>query len=315
MANSVVWRTAKPEGDGIVFASLAGLLRLQAQVGRLGRLPQSSRARAAGGRRSLYKGRGMDFAESRPYQPGDDIRTLDWRVTARTGRPHTKVFAEEREKPVLLWVDLRAPMFFATRGRFKSVVAVHTAALLVWRALRKGDRVGGIVQHHGRHEFKPARSRAAALHLLRRLSDLSLSAGERQGTAQDNGVQASWTRLRRVVQPGSQVVVVSDFRQVTPAAWQQLAMLSRHAQLVLVAISDPFEVQLPNRGRLRLSDGLRSLWVDVGRRVWRGRYQQRAGQLAQQLQEFGRTYRVPLVQLSTAEPALVHWLQLARGLR
>ena len=110
-------------GDGLVFSSLQSLLRLQSQVRTLNLAKRHAQAKHVGMHRSRFKGRGMDFAESRPYQAGDDIRTIDWRVTARTGKVHTKVFQEEREKPVLVWLDLRAPMFFATRGQFKSVVA------------------------------------------------------------------------------------------------------------------------------------------------------------------------------------------------
>ena len=106
--------------------------------------PRASQALMAGNVRTRYKGRGMSFAEVRPYQAGDDIRCIDWRVTARTGKTHTKVYREERERPVLLWVDYRKPMFFGTRNSFKSVVAAKTAALLAWSTAQHGDRLGGL---------------------------------------------------------------------------------------------------------------------------------------------------------------------------
>ena len=87
----------------------------------------------------------MEFDESRLYQPGDDIRNMDWRVTARTGKPHTKLFREERERPVFVWVDYRAPMFFATQGVFKSVFVARMAALIAWNAVQQGDRIGGLI--------------------------------------------------------------------------------------------------------------------------------------------------------------------------
>ena len=197
-------------GEGIVYSSLQSLLRLQGQVNTLYLARKHIRSRHSGLHRSVYKGRGMDFAESRMYQPGDDIRTIDWRVTARSGRVHTKVFEEEREKPVLLWLDLRPSMFFATRGRFKSVVAAEIAALLLWKTLKDGDRIGGILQNGDHVELKPSRSRSAALHFLRQLSDMTRdSLRLRSG---NGDLQASWTRLRRVAQAGSQVFVLSDFR-------------------------------------------------------------------------------------------------------
>jgi uncharacterized protein (DUF58 family) len=299
-------------GDGIVFSSLQSLLRLQGQVRTLHLAKKHIRARHAGLHRSVHKGRGMDFAESRPYQPGDDIRTIDWRVTARSGRVHTKVFEEEREKPVLLWLDLRPAMFFATRGRFKSVVAAELASLLLWKTLQEGDRIGGILQNGGHRELKPSRSRSAALHFLRQLSDLTRSAAtELRG----GDLQASWTRLRRVAQPGSQVFVLSDFRQSTPSAMRQLAMISRHSQLTLVSIHDPFEEQLPARGNLNLTDGKRKFRINLGLPLWRKRYAERSTQAHKSLQDFSRTYRLPLVQVSTADSSNDCLLKLSRGLR
>ena len=112
-------------------------------------------AAQAGDYQAAVKGRGMEYDESRPYQAGDEIRHIDWRVTARTGKAHTKLFREERERPVWLWIDFRAPMFFATRGRFKSVLAAELAALFAWTAARQGDRVGGMVFAEAtRHELR-----------------------------------------------------------------------------------------------------------------------------------------------------------------
>lgn len=310
MAVSVA--SAASNGDGLVFSSLQSLLKLQDQVRTLYLAKKHSRARHIGSHRSVYKGRGMDFAESRMYLPGDDIRTIDWRVTARSGRVHTKVFEEEREKPVLLWLDLRPAMFFATRGRFKVVVAAELAAVLLWKTLKEGDRIGGILQNGGHLEFKPSRSRAAALHFLRQLSDLTQARANGSGNAD---LQASWTRLRRVAQPGSQVFVVSDFRQATPAALRQLAMMARHARVGLIAIQDPFEQHLPVQGGLRLTDGKRRLWLSLGQTRWRERYTARAKAAAQSLQGFAHSHRLVLVNLSTADSRQDVLLKLARGLQ
>jgi uncharacterized protein (DUF58 family) len=299
-------------GEGIVFRSLPALLQLQGQVRTLDLAKKHIRAHHAGLHRSVHKGRGMDFAESRMYQPGDDIRTIDWRVTARSGRVHTKVFEEEREKPVLLWVDLRPSMFFATRGRFKSVVAADVAALLLWKTLKDGDRIGGLLQNGEHIELKPSRSRSAALHFLRQLSDMTRNVAVNRKSAD---LLASWTRLRRVAQPGSQIFVLSDFRQANTAALRQLAMLAQHSQVTLIAIQDPFEERLPNTGSLRLTDGKRNLLLNIGQRLWRDRYANRVAQAAKTLQEFSRSHRIPLVQLSTADNDNERLLKLSRGLR
>jgi uncharacterized protein (DUF58 family) len=129
-----------PQGDGI-HLSAAELIALRPRCHAL-RLPmrQPAASALAGAYRSRFRGRGVDFVESRNYQPGDDIRNMDWRVTARTGRPHTKVFQEERERPVLIVLDASPSLFFGTRKMLKSVAAGKLAAAVAWAAVRRGDR-------------------------------------------------------------------------------------------------------------------------------------------------------------------------------
>jgi uncharacterized protein (DUF58 family) len=131
------------DDDGLVYVSLKSLIALHRPAESLPLKPGRIRALAGGDYRAPFKGRGMEFDEVRGYMQGDDVRTLDWRVTARTGRPHTKLFREERERPVLLCMDMRNAMFFATRGAFKAVRAVQAAALLGWSAVHQGERLGG----------------------------------------------------------------------------------------------------------------------------------------------------------------------------
>jgi uncharacterized protein (DUF58 family) len=158
--------------------SLAGGARALPSWSRSIRAPQS------GQYLSTLRGRGMEYDESRPYQPGDDIRQLDWRVTARTGKPHTKLFREERERPVFICVDYRRAMFFATKGVFKAVQAARLAALLAWRAQQQGDRVGGLVFADAiHHELPPRRNRTATLQWLKLLAD---TAPLRGGKARDH---------------------------------------------------------------------------------------------------------------------------------
>ena len=146
-----------------VRVALADLLRLRAAGEAVRLTAPRVRVAASGGHLSPYKGRGVEFDESRLYQPGDDLRTIDWRVTARTGKPHTKVFREERNRPVFVWLDLRRPMLFATRGAYKGVRAAEIAALIAWSAVANGDRLGGLVfTETEHHELRPALGMRAA---------------------------------------------------------------------------------------------------------------------------------------------------------
>jgi len=121
-----------------------------------------------------FGGRGIDFEETRIYQPGDDIRTMDWRVTARTGKPHTKVYREERERPTFFLVDYNPSMFFGSKVAFKSVIAAKTAAILAWAAAREGNRVGGLVFSGNLLRTTPLKASShGVLPLLKSLANVS----------------------------------------------------------------------------------------------------------------------------------------------
>ncbi|PLX81672.1 MAG: DUF58 domain-containing protein [Desulfuromonas sp.] len=254
---------SKPDrqGEG-VRVSAGELVELRRAARGLPLRSAQVRAQQGGTYLSAFKGRGMEFEEVRSYQPGDDIRNLDWRVTARTCKPHTKLFREERERPVLLWVDVRAPMFFGTRGVFKAVQASRAAALLAWSAVGQGDRLGGLVFSETQHrEMRPRQGRDAALQFIRLISGHpAWDKGERQAS------DAPWTlrRLRRVARPGSLVFLFSDFRHLGPEAEANLRSLSRHCDLVLVFVHDPLERELPPSGRYRVSDGAGEALFDSG---------------------------------------------------
>src|SRR5690606_36234708 len=193
------------------------------------------RAVGAGGHLSTFKGRGVEFDESRPYQPGDDPRTMDWRVTARTGKPHTKVFREERNRPVMLWVDLRAAMRFGTQRACKAVRAAEAAALIAWSAVANGDRLGGLVFSDTEHdERRPRLGRRAALTLLQLVADEAFW-GPREPArgGEDRGAEHALARLARVARPGSPSFLLSDFHGLGDEAERHLRHLASHGDVSL----------------------------------------------------------------------------------
>jgi len=199
----------------------------------------------------------MEFDETRPYLPGDDVRSLDWRVTARTGKAHTKLFREERERPTFLSVDARAAMFFATRGMFKFVLAARLAALTAWSALGQGDRVGGqLFTEDTSVELRPEHGRKGVLHLLQRLAE---TAAPRTTSDSGQGLDEALARLALHAHPGSLVLVLSDFRGLTSDGEASLLRLHRHCDVALLFIADPLEQTLPRSGRLRFMHGSRAL--------------------------------------------------------
>lgn len=244
-------------GDNLVRVSTEALIALRGAGERLSLKTLRIKAQQSGGYLSRFKGRGMEFDEARLYQPGDDVRTLDWRVTARSGTLHTKLFREERERAVLAWVDMRPTMFFATRGAFKSVIAARAAALIAWGANRQGDRLGGLVfSADMHHELRPKRGKSAVLNLLRQLSQASQ--WQSRYNEQEPDADKALARLRRVAKPGSLIFLLSDFRKLGDQAESHLAQLSRHNDVVLFHIYDPLEADLPRRGVYRVAWGERS---------------------------------------------------------
>lgn len=278
--------------------SLKTLLGLEYAATKLRKQPHRIHAKQAGQYLSAHKGRGMAFEESRLYQAGDDVRHIDWRVTARTDKTHSKVFREERETPLLIAVDYRATMQFATRGVFKSVQAAKLAGLLAWSAQQTGDRIGGqIFSEAGIQELKPQAGKPALLRFFNALSNPRwLSAKP--------GLDQALLRLRHHARPGCQVVVLSDFRDLNRLGEQQLAQLSRHCEVLLIQLYDPLEAQLPSKGRLRFTDSLRDLIIDSNDPLRQQAHQQRFLARQQHLQQLSRQLGISWLSCGTDQAAL-----------
>ncbi len=208
------------------------------------------------------KGRGMEFDEARHYQIGDDIRAIDWRVTARTGKTHTKIYREERERPVILLVDLNHRQYFGSQLLLKSVQTCHLASLLAWSAIANGDRVGALIFNDVAHrELKPRNRHHGALAIVEYLTKLhqqGLQQFKQNIQTSQNTFEQSCLRLRRVVKPGSLVFVLSDFSQMSDKSIKQLQLLSRHNEIIGCQMHDPLEQQLPSQlsGEVAVTDGL-----------------------------------------------------------
>ena len=258
------------------------------------------------------KGRGMEFAEARPYQPGDDVRHIDWRVTARTMRTHTKLYREERERPVMLVLDQCRQMFFGSRKRLKSVQAARMAALMGWRALLRGDRVGAILFSEKLHyEFRPRGDRR---HYLRLLSKIMTEHNRIADEMKDNQwsfdrkyrFNEALIRVRHVVQPGSLVYIFSDFSSFNEECRKQMFQLSKHNQLEVYLLSDPLEKEAPSFGTYVMSDGKSNAWINSSNSNIRRLYSDAFDKHQQSLSEELRSCRVTLNLLSTVDSLYQH---------
>jgi uncharacterized protein (DUF58 family) len=288
--------TTKPD-NSLVRPTLEDLIRLSQPAAGLTLARPTVRALQSGQYLSAFKGRGMEFDETRLYAQGDDVRNLDWRVTARTGKPHTKLFREERERPVFLTVDYRSAMFFATRGMFKSAMAARLSALIAWSARRHGDRVGGQIFSEAESiELKPEHGHRAVLRLLKMLVD---QASPRSDGTPETALQDALIRLPRHARPGSLVFVFSDFRHLTAAGEASLSRLSRHCDLVLVFIFDPLEQRLP-LGPHRFSNGRRDVLLNADART-ADVYEHSFRVREERLRELARRHGIRLVACRTTD--------------
>jgi uncharacterized protein (DUF58 family) len=239
----------------------------------------------AGQYKSVFRGRGMEFDEVREYQPGDDIRTIDWNVTARTGTPFIKRFCEERELTVLLLVDVSASGVFGSVSRAKLDLAVEMAALLMFSALKNNDKVGLLTFADGvREYFPPRKGKANVLRLIRQL------VAAEPVTAETN-LAAALEYVNRVQKRRAVVFLLSDF--LAPAAQRVMSIANRRHDLVAVTVSDPREESLPDVGFITLSDAETGELVEVDtrhpevRRLFASRARERSDGLTNRLRKAG----------------------------
>jgi uncharacterized protein (DUF58 family) len=196
----------------------------------------------AGRRKIRQRGRGVDFEEVRLYAPGDDVRSIDWRVTARSGDPHTKLFQEDREQPIVLLVDLRSPMWFGSKNCFKTVLASHIASVLAWAGLDAGERVGGIAMtNSGLVEIKPQRSKRSVLRLLRLMESAPSPSASPDEDAPDTW-SVALSQLKSLSRPGARLMLISDFTDLLSETTVEKTFrdIVSHRQVVCFKITDPF---------------------------------------------------------------------------
>jgi uncharacterized protein (DUF58 family) len=297
------------------YCDLQELIRLRfgAREINLGR-QRKAFSQLVGPHQTRFRSRGIEFEEVRAYQAGDDIRSIDWRVTARTGKPHTKMFREERERPVMLMVDQRLSMFFGSKTCFKSVMAAHTAALLAWAAFQNNDRVGGLVfNDEGHQEVRPKRNARTVLRLLSSIDSLNHQLSRRV-TRGESGVDQAIEELRRITRPGSNLFIISDFHDLGNEGLKHLYLLSKNNDITAVRIYDPLEEHLPPKGAYSITNGEHRFMMNTGDRALCRRYHQRFTQQGHALASLLGPMGIPVMTMSTIESPLRYFRKmLGRG--
>ncbi len=289
-----------PQG---AYANMANLLRLRfaAQDLRLF-VKRPVKSQLNGAERTRFRGRGMDFEEVRLYQAGDDVRSIDWRVTARTQVPHTKLYREERERPVYVLVDQRAPMFFGSQRCFKSVLAAHIAANLAWAALNNSDRIGGLIfGDSAQRDVKPRRSKHAVLELLHQLQEFNQQLRSPVKPAQSKSLGALISDARRIAKPGCALFLISDFYDFDQQCEQQLFELARHTDVTLIHVFDPLEKHIHSNSRLTVSDGISRLQLPTDETEFQRTYENAYAERLDLLTRSAKRLAIPLLSYATTD--------------
>lgn len=297
-------RRSASAGSG-VYADLDELTRLQFKARGFSFLPrQPIHSLLAGRHASRLRGRGLNFEELRGYLPGDDIRNIDWKVTARTREPHVRVYTEERDRAVWLLVDQRLNMFFGSRVKMKSVLAAEAAALSAWRVLSVGDRVGGVIFDDESVEMVvPHRSEQNVRQLLARVVEKNHRLNARSERAPNPGMLNQ--ALRRVGPEAKHdclVVLITDGYGIDEETRRRVTRLTEHNDVLVVFVYDEMERDLGDAGRLVFSDGERQLDVDTNRGRLRKAFRQSFDERLDRIAATSRRYAIPLLPVHTGLP-------------
>ena len=298
-------RTSEPDRDPRIYADLDALVRLQFEAQGFSFLPRQPVHSVLHGRHaSRLRGRGLNFEELRNYVPGDDIRTVDWKATARTRKPQVRVYTEERDRPVWLIVNQRQSMFFGSRVCMKSVTAAEITALAAWRVLGAGDRVGAMVFNDQEIvTIPPRRSRHQVMRILGAVVRMGHALSSTGGTAPNAGML---NEVLRQLQPQAThdclICLVGDGSGVDSETIGRVTPLTAHNDLLFALVYDPAEAELPAVGPLAATDGQRYLALDTSDPRFLSGLARDFKQGLETIQALSRRHTVPLFTLRTDRP-------------
>ncbi len=286
-----------------IFISLNELLRQEHLARGFSFLANKQRVRSilGGKHASKLRGRGLDFEEVRNYVPGDDIRNIDWKVTARTQKTHSRVYSEEKEKPALIVVDQSKSMFFGSRRKTKAVVAAEIAALAAFRVLKEGDRVGGVIfADNGIDVIFPKRDRKNILRFLEKIVQRNRELIDSEPVEFDRALTETLGKVKNIVTHDFMVILISDFHRYSPELIKFLTRISQHNDLILAKIYDPLEKEMPKK-KLIAGDGNKQLELDGEDTLLRNKFDQVFDEDFERFKEQMKKHRVPVFAINTVE--------------
>ncbi len=300
-----------------VFVSLQDLLKMEHYARSFSFLARNQKVRSilGGKHASKLRGRGLDFEEVRSYVAGDDIRNIDWKVTARTQKTHSKVFSEEKEKPALIVVDQSKSMFFGSLRKTKAVVAAEIAALAAFRILKEGDRVGGVVfADEGTDIIFPKRDRKNILRFLEKIVERNRQLKDSSPVKFEEALKETLAKIRNIVTHDFLVIIISDFQRYTPEATKFISQTAQHNDVVLVKVFDPMERDIPV-AKLVAGDGEKQIYINGESKSLRKSFLDGFNEDYTGFEGQMKKHRIPLMLIDTVSDVNEQFKEILKGRR
>ncbi|TYK64854.1 DUF58 domain-containing protein [Colwellia echini] len=307
-ADKTVDATSANQADSCIYADLNTLRRLKYLAKGFSFSPnQPANSVLSGKNVSKLRGRGLNFEELRHYQPGDDIRSMDWKVTQRTGKPHIKVFTEERERNVYLAIDQRMSMFFGSSNKMKSVIAAELAALIAWQISDSGDRIGAIIYNDSETKVIPAKR--GQQHVINLLSEmlkknhqLSINNSIPSNINDTDSYNKMLATLNKVSSHNGLIILIGDGHGFDDKSTDHIKKIRQHNEIIACHVFDPLEQTLPKMSQMIVSDGKQQIQFSSDNKQVQQKYQ---AEITRQLNSYvtaAKKYRIPLIEIDTIAP-------------
>ena len=291
--------------DTGAYTNIKSLVKFKYQGQGFSFLPrQPVHSLLAGQKTSRLRGRGINFEEIRTYLPGDDVRNIDWKVTARMRKPHTRVYTEDRDRPTLLVVDQRINMFFGSKRAMKSVVAAEAAALGAWRVVCVGDRVGAVIFNDTEIEsIPPHRSNKTVLNILGSIVRMNQKLTTKHETvSQSAKLNEALKNVSRLAKHDYLICIISDFDGANEDTQRMMTRLARHNDVIVGFVYDDLETEIPDLGRVIIGDGNKQIEFDTSDQSLRQRYKDEFADRLAIAKKFLMQRKVPIIPLNTEIP-------------
>ncbi len=304
-SNDTSANNASAKTDSAIYVDLNALRRLKYKAkGFSFNAQQPANSALSGKNVSKLRGRGLNFEELRHYRPGDDIRSMDWKVTQRTGKPHIKVFTEERERNVFLAIDQRMTMFFGSSNKMKSVIAAELAALIAWQISDSGDRIGAVIYNDDKTKVIPAkRGRQHVVNLLSEVIKKNHQLSIENSLSQHNNDSDSYNQmlatLNKVSNHNALIILIGDGHGFNDKSIDYIKQLRQHNEVIACHISDPLEIELPKMSQMVVSDGKQQIQFSSDNKKVQENYQVEITRQLESYVKAAKKYRIPLIEIDT----------------